>query len=116
METFRQGQQTLSRLRFQYPKDWLYVEQVDHEWTALVEVLERKSKLIADQTDALKAKIVAEDGAVSRRIGEATERWNDERPVSGSIPPKEATATLDSFDTELTQLQEQFEMVTKAKE
>ena len=116
METFRQGQQTLSRLRFQYPKDWLYVEQVDHEWTALVEVLERKSKLIADQTDALKAKIVAEDSAVSRRIVESTERWNEERPVSGSIPPKEATATLDSFDSELTQLQEQFEMVTKAKE
>jgi hypothetical protein len=66
METFRQGQQTLSRLRYQYPKDWLYVEQVDHEWTALQEVLERKSKLIADQTDALRAKITAEDGVVSR--------------------------------------------------
>ncbi|KAK4574575.1 dynein heavy chain [Recurvomyces mirabilis] len=116
MDTFRQGQQILSRLRFQYPKDWLYVEQVDHEWTALVEVLERKSKLIADQTDALRAKIVAEDGVVSRRIGEATERWNDQRPVSGSIPPTEAVATLDGFDTELTQLREQSDMVSKAKE
>ncbi|KAK4543545.1 hypothetical protein LTR36_005440 [Oleoguttula mirabilis] len=116
METFRQGQQTLSRLRFQYPKDWLYVEQVDHEWTALVEVLERKSKLIADQTDALRAKIMAEDGVVSRRIGEATEKWGEQRPVSGSIPPAEAVATLDSFDRELTQLREQSDMVSKAKE
>lgn len=116
METFRQGQQTLSRLRFQYPKDWLYVEQVDHEWTALVEVLLRKSKLIADQTDALRAKIMAEDGVVSRRIGEATEKWNEQRPVSGSIPPAEAVATLDSFDKELTQLREQSDMVAKAKE
>ena len=116
METFRQGQQTLSRLRFQYPKEWLYVEQVDHEWLALVEVLERKSKLIADQTDALRAKIIAEDGVVSRRIAETTERWNDERPVSGSIPPAEATTTLDRFDVDLTQLREQSEMVSKAKE
>ena len=116
METFRQGQQTLSRLRFPYPKDWLYVEQVDHEWTALVEVLDRKSKLIADQTDALRAKIVAEDGVVSRWIGEMTERWNEQRPVSGSIPPAEAVATLDTFDTELTQLSEQSDMVSKAKE
>ena len=116
MEIFRQGQQTLSRLRYQYPKDWLYVEQVDHEWAALVEVLERKSKLIADQTDALRAKITAEDGVVSRRIGEVTERWNEQRPVSGSIPPAEAVATLDTFDTELTQLREQSEMVSKAKE
>ncbi|KAI7617815.1 Dynein heavy chain, partial [Hortaea werneckii] len=116
METFRQGQQTLSRLRFQYPKDWLYVEQVDHEWTALVEVLERKGKLIADQTDALRAKIVAEDGVVTRRIAEATDRWNEERPVSGSIPPAEAVGTLDRFDGDLSQLREQADMVTKAKE
>ncbi|KAF2719116.1 hypothetical protein K431DRAFT_286998 [Polychaeton citri CBS 116435] len=116
MDTFRQGQQTLSRLRYQFPKDWLYVEQVDHEWTALVEVLERKSKVIADQTDALRAKIVAEDGVVSRRIDEITEKWNEERPVSGSIPPAEATVTLDGFDTELSHLREQFDMVTKAKE
>ncbi|KAF2488243.1 dynein heavy chain, N-terminal region 2-domain-containing protein [Neohortaea acidophila] len=116
METFRQGQQTLSRFRFQYPKNWLYVEQVDHEWTALIEVLERKSKLIADQTDALKAKIVAEDGVVSRRIAEVIERWNEQRPVSGSIPPAEAVATLHTFDTELSQLREQSEMVIRARE
>ena len=116
METFRQGQQTLSRLRFQYPKDWLYVEQVDHEWNALVEVLDRKSKLIADQTDALRSKIVAEDGIVSRRIVEMNERWGEERPVAGDIPPAEAVATLDSFDKELMQLLEQSEGVSKAKE
>ena len=116
METFRHGQQTLSRLRFQYTKDWLYVEQVDHEWMALVEVLERKSKLIVDQTDALKAKIIAEDGVVSRKVSEVTERWSDERPVSGSIPPAEAVSTLDSFDKELSQLREQSDMVSKAKE
>jgi len=116
METFRQGQQTLSRLRFQYPKDWLYVDQVDHEWAALQEVLERKSKLIADQSDALRAKISAEDGVVSRRIAEITEKWNEEKPVAGSIPPAEAVATLDTFDSELSQLREQSDMVSKAKE
>ncbi|KAF2861004.1 hypothetical protein K470DRAFT_257348 [Piedraia hortae CBS 480.64] len=116
METFRHGQQALSRLRFQYPRDWLYVEQVDHEWSALVEVLERKSKLIADQTDALRAKIIAEDGVVQRQIGDMTERWGEQRPVSGSIPPAEAVATLDTFDADLTRLREQSDMVSRAKE
>ena len=116
MDTFRHGQQTLSRLRFQYTKDWLYVEQVDHEWTALIEVLERKSKLIADQTDALRSKIIAEDGVVSRRISEATERWTEQRPVSGSIPPAKAVAILESFDRDMTLLREQADMVAKAKE
>ncbi|KAF7196635.1 Dynein heavy chain, cytoplasmic [Pseudocercospora fuligena] len=116
MDTFRQGQQTLSRLRFPYPKDWLYVEQVDHEWAALVEVLEKKSKQINDHTEGLRTKIIAEDGVVSRRIAEVTEKWREERPESGSTPPAEATASLESFDTELTQLQEQYDMVSKAKE
>ncbi|SMQ54365.1 unnamed protein product [Zymoseptoria tritici ST99CH_3D7] len=116
METFRQGQQTLSRLRFQYPKDWLYVEQVDHEWAALMEVLDKKSKQIADHTEGLRAKIIAEDGVISRKIAEMTERWREQRPESGSIPPAEAVSTLESFDTDLTQLQEQSEMVSKAKE
>jgi dynein heavy chain 1 len=116
MDTFRQGQQTLSRLRFQYPKDWLYVEQVDHEWAALVEVLEKKSRQIAEHTEGLRTKIIAEDGVVSRRINEMTDRWREERPESGSIPPAEAVATLQGFDTELTQLQEQHDMVSKAKE
>jgi len=116
MDTFRQGQQTLSRLRFQYPKDWLYVEQVDHEWAALLEVLEKKSKQIADHTEGLRTKIIAEDGVISRRIAEMTDRWREQRPESGSIPPAEAVASLESFDTELTQLQDQAEMVTRAKE
>ncbi|KAJ8607590.1 hypothetical protein MRB53_040174 [Persea americana] len=116
MDTFRQGQQTLSRLRFQYPKDWLYVEQVENEWAALMEVLERKSKLIADQTDALRSKITAEDGLLMRKINEITERWNEERPVTGNIPPAEAVQTLETFDRELTQLGQQFDMVSKAKE
>ncbi|CAK3926358.1 Dynein heavy chain, cytoplasmic [Lecanosticta acicola] len=116
MATFRQGQQTLSRLRFQFPKDWLYVEQVDHEWAALMEVLDKKSKQIADHTEGLRTKIIAEDGVVSRRINEMTDRWREERPESGNIPPAEAVSTLENFDTELSQLQEQAEMVSKAKE
>ncbi|QIW99025.1 hypothetical protein AMS68_004543 [Peltaster fructicola] len=116
MDTFRQGQITLSRLRFQYPKDWLYVEQVDNEWTALTEVLDRKSKLIADQTDALRAKIIAEDGVVARRITDVTERWSEERPVAGNIQPSEAVSTLETFEKDLSQLRDQHEMVSKAKE
>lgn len=116
METFRQGQQTLSRLRFQYTKGWLYFEQIEHEWVALKEALDRKSRQIADQTDALKAKITAEDSMVSRRITDVVGRWHEQKPVSGSIPPAEAVATLDSFDSEVTALHQQADMVSKAKE
>ncbi|KAL9078918.1 MAG: hypothetical protein Q9157_002174 [Trypethelium eluteriae] len=116
IDIFRQGQTTLSRQRYSFPPEWLYVDQVDHEWAALNEVLERKSKLVQDQTDALRAKITAEDKVVSQKIADILVQWNDEKPVSGTIPPKKASDILASFDSRLNQLQTQSEMVAKAKE
>ncbi|KAF2152302.1 hypothetical protein K461DRAFT_241389 [Myriangium duriaei CBS 260.36] len=116
MGIFRDGQRTLSRQRYQFPSNWLYIEQVDHEWTALNEVLARKAKIIDDQTDALRSKILAEDKVVIQRVQELSEQWNDEKPISGTIPPENAVASLSKFDAAFTQLREQIEMVSKAKE
>ncbi|KAI9667857.1 MAG: hypothetical protein M1821_000676 [Bathelium mastoideum] len=116
IDIFRQGQATLSRQRFSFPAEWLYVDQVDHAWAALNEVLERKSKIVQDQTDALRAKIAAEDKVMSQKISDTLVQWNDEKPISGTIQPKVASEILVSFDTRLTQLQTQSEMVAKAKE
>ncbi|KAI9836369.1 MAG: hypothetical protein M1819_001398 [Sarea resinae] len=116
VELFRQGQTTLSRQRYQFAADWLFVEQIDHEWAALNEILERKSKIVEDQTDALRAKIVAEDKVVNEKIANSVAQWNEEKPVTGTIPPEEASSTLNIFDTRLTQLRAEAEMVSRAKE
>ncbi|PLN79159.1 dynein heavy chain [Aspergillus taichungensis] len=116
VDLFRQGQATLARQRYQFPADWLHVENVDGEWAALNELLARKSKIVQDQTDGLRAKIVAEDKVINDKIAELISRWDEEKPVSGSIPPSEASHTLASFQTRLNTLQGEFEMVSKAKE
>ena len=116
IETFRQGQTLLTRQRYQFASDWLFVEQLDHEWNSLNEILGRKLKIVEDQTDALRAKILAEDKVVSSRIGDATAQWNDEKPISGKIPPEEASGTLSSFESRLTKLRSEVEMVFRAKE
>ena len=116
IESFRQGQTVLSRQRYNLPSDWLYVERVDHEWTALNEILERKSRVVRDQTDALRAKILAEDKVVVQRIAETVAQWNEEKPASGSIPADEASQVLLSFESRLNKLNTDFDMVTKAKE
>lgn len=116
IEIFRQGESTLVRQRYQFPNDWLHAEHVDGMWDALNELLARKSKIVQDQTDALRAKITAEDKVVADKITEIAAQWNEEKPVSGTIPPDEANATLSSFETRITQMQEEFTMVAKAKE
>ncbi|KAH6718072.1 cytoplasmic dynein-like protein 1 heavy chain 1 [Leptodontidium sp. MPI-SDFR-AT-0119] len=116
VDIFRQGQTTLVRQRYQFPADWLQVEQVDSEWTALNEILSRKAKIVQDQTDALRAKITAEDKVVGDKILEITGQWNEEKPVSGTIAPDVASATLMSFESRITKLHEESEMVSRAKE
>lgn len=116
VETFRSGQTTLSRQRYQFPSDWLHMEQIDHEWQTLNDVLERKTKIANDQADALRAKIIAEDKVVNQKITDITAEWSEEKPVSGSIPPAEASATLATFDQKLNQLQGESENISKAKE
>lgn len=116
IETFRQGQTLLTRQRYQFASDWLYVEQIDHDWIALNDVLGRKLKIVEDQTDALRAKIIAEDKVVSGRIVETVAQWNEEKPVSGKIPPRQASSTLSTFEGRLTNLRLEAEMVFKAKE
>lgn len=116
IETFRLGQTTLMRQRYLFTSDWLDVEQVDSEWTALNEILARKYKIVQDQTDALRAKILAEDNVVSDKIIEIKTQWNDQKPVSGTIPPDVASSTLASFETRITRLHEESNMVSRAKE
>ena len=116
IDLFRKGQTTLARHRYQLPSDWLHVEQIDHEWAALNEILSRKLKVVQDQTDALRAKIVAEDKIVSEKVSEAIEQWNQEKPVSGTIAPDVASLMLNSFQYRLTKLRSESEMVSKAKE
>jgi len=50
VELFKHGETTLNRQRYQFPQDWLYVDQIGGEWTALNEILARKSKVVQDQT------------------------------------------------------------------
>ncbi|KAI4119433.1 MAG: hypothetical protein LQ345_000679 [Seirophora villosa] len=116
IDVFRQGQTTLIRQRYHFPADWLYVDQVDHQWSALTEVLSRKLKIVDDQTDALRAKTLAEDKVVGDRIADIIHQWNDEKPISGNLPPDQAIHGLKSFETRLDKLSADSEMVSRAKE
>ncbi|TWU76393.1 hypothetical protein ED733_006599 [Metarhizium rileyi] len=116
IDMFRQGQSTLVRQRYHFPNDWLHIEQIDSQWEALKEILEKKSRIMEEQSDAMRANIVAQDKLVNERINETISQWNDEKPVSGTIQPDIASATLSSFETRIANLQDDFQQVVKAKE
>ena len=116
VELFRQGETTLRRQRHQFPKEWLYMSRIESEWSALNQVLERKNKIVEDQSEALRANILAEDKMVNQRIADISTQWSSDKPVSGSIPPDEAEATLQTFEIKMSRLREEADGVSKAKE
>lgn len=116
IDMFRKGQTQLTRQRYQFPADWLSLDDIDNEWSWLNEILSRKLKIVEDQTDALRAKILAEDKVVSGKIDETVAQWNEEKPVSGNIQPAKASSILGGFQARLTSLRAQSDMVFKAKE
>jgi dynein heavy chain 1, cytosolic len=116
IETFRQGESTLQRQRYQFPTDWLHAQQVVHMWDNVNEILTKKAKIVQEQTDALRAKIIAEDKIITDKIVDIASQWNEEKPVSGTIPPDVASATLASFESRITSLQSDAAMLATAKE
>ncbi|KAI9204677.1 dynein heavy chain [Polychytrium aggregatum] len=116
VETFRNGQKVLERQRFQFPSDWLYVDNVDGEWSALNEILTRKNNAIQEQIAGLQSKIVAEDRIVEQKIKDILAEWEKSKPVQGQIEPDIAMNTLSIFEGRVTRLKEEYDQVCRAKE
>ncbi|CAG8442752.1 1825_t:CDS:10 [Diversispora eburnea] len=116
VDMFREGQKTLERQRYQFPSDWLYVEQIEGEWSAFNEILNRKDNAIQEQIAGLQSKIVKEDENVEAKIKEIVSEWDTKKPIQGDINPDTATNTLTIFEGRVTRLKEEYDMVCRAKE
>ena len=64
----------------------------------------------------LQLKIVAEDKIVENKINDIIAEWEQTRPVQGSMRADTALNTINIFEGKLTRVQEDYELVCKAKE
>lgn len=116
LKQFKLGQATLQRQRFQLDPDWLYVERVEDEWAALIEIYNRKDKLVSDQLNALCAKITAEDQTLHSRIMNSLADWNQQKPLAGDIAPEAAMTTLRMFDQRFAHHRNELGLIKLAQE
>lgn len=49
VEVYREGQRILERQRFQFPANWLHVDNIEGEWGAFNEIIKRKDSSIQTQ-------------------------------------------------------------------
>src|SRR5258708_23189972 len=64
----------------------------------------------------LQLKIVAEDKIVENKIHDILQEWEQTRPVQGSLRADTAMNTINVFEGKLTRVQEEYDLVCRAKE
>ena len=64
---YRDGQRLLEKHRYQFPTSWLYIDNIEGEWTAFQDIMKRKENSIQNQVASLQMKIVSEDRVVEQR-------------------------------------------------
>ncbi|KAH7104763.1 dynein heavy chain [Auriculariales sp. MPI-PUGE-AT-0066] len=116
IELCASGEKTLERFRYQFPDDWLYSDQLQGEWSAFNEILKRKNDSIQEQLAGLQLKIVAEDKIVENKITDLLAEWEQTRPVQGNMRADTAMNTINVFEGKLARVQEEYELVCRAKE
>ncbi|KAK9369733.1 dynein heavy chain, N-terminal region 1-domain-containing protein [Lipomyces kononenkoae] len=116
IDSFRAGQITLSRNRYQFPPDWIFIDQVDGEWAAFKEILQRKAKIVEEKLDGLRTQVFAEHKLMLEHVNRAVNDWNSEKPVTGTIAPDTAFVTLEKFDRRLSNLKGEQDLLLSAKE
>ncbi|CAB4481707.1 unnamed protein product [Rhizophagus irregularis] len=116
VEIFKNGQKTLERQRYQFPSDWIYIDQIENEWSAFNQILKRKDNAIMEQVDSLKMKIITEDKVIEGKVKEIVTEWFEKKPIQGDIKPDVAINTLNQFESRVSRIKENYESVCHAKE
>ncbi|KAI8852562.1 dynein heavy chain and region D6 of dynein motor-domain-containing protein [Chytridium lagenaria] len=99
VEIFRQSAKGVGETEiFVFRPDWLFLDNVEGEWSAFNEILTRKNNVIQEQIGGLQMKIIAEEKIVKQKIEDILGEWNKDKPVRGDIKPADATNFLSTFE------------------
>ncbi|KAJ3101821.1 hypothetical protein HDU97_001047 [Phlyctochytrium planicorne] len=116
IDIFRQSQKVLERQRYLFPSDWLFLDNVEGEWSAFNEILSKKNSIIQEQIGGLQIKTIAEEKIVKQKIEDIISEWNKDKPVRGDITPGVATAFLSAFEIRVNRIKEEYDLVCRARE
>ncbi|KAJ1517337.1 hypothetical protein HMI55_000021, partial [Coelomomyces lativittatus] len=113
---FKSGQRFLERQRFSFPSDWLYLEQIEGEWSAFNDILSRKDQTIQTQLAGLQAKITIQHKTVEQAILDLLQDWDQNKPSNGDLLPEVALQSLKYYESKIFQLRNDGEQLMLAKE
>jgi hypothetical protein len=102
--------------RFNPPSDWLWLEQVEGEWSAFKQIFNRKNTQMDAEIPNLQSRIMTEEQMLDDKIKEIEEMWKTQRPHSGELLPGQALEILIQIETKLNNVKDNYSKVCKAKD
>ncbi|CAG8602976.1 14871_t:CDS:10, partial [Gigaspora rosea] len=116
IKIFREGQKILEQQQYQFPIDWLYIEQIEGEWSSFNDILDRKNDQIQEQIDELRLKIVTYDKNTAVEIKNFVSDWDKNIQSDKKTRLDIAISTLETFERRVTRLKDEYNMICRAKE
>eukprot|EP00051_Salpingoeca_urceolata_P022682 m.374607 g.374607 ORF g.374607 m.374607 type:complete len:4614 (-) comp20005_c1_seq14:242-14083(-) len=113
---FQASYPILRRQRYAFPAGWLELENAQGQWEALTTMLGRKDAVVQKQMGSLQDKIQTQDRHVDRTINDSLRSWADEKPLSGDVSPQVALQTIDRYESQMKELQEELASLTTARD
>lgn len=109
------GEKLLTKQRFQFPKEWVYISNILAVLSDVQQIHDRRNASVENQLPVLQAKIYEEDQQISKRVGKMQAGWEAQRPIDGDITPVVALQALTMFSSQLAILQEEVRRISDAK-
>ena len=109
------SEKLLVKQRYQFPRDWLSFSNIVSTYNDLVQLLERRVRLMDSQFTELQNKILEEDVTLSKRLDELADSWDNDRPSKGDLTPSEALQLLSMYHTLVSKARDDLQRIASAK-
>eukprot|EP00439_Symbiodinium_sp_Y106_P012588 s7106_g1.t2 len=114
-EELQKAQKLLVKQRFQFPEDWMHIEQVQGEWEAFEQILTRRNRILDHELPKLRSVLVQKDKQLEESITQLYAEWSSQKPVQGGLKPTVAMQAIKDFDERLLMLREQHSQLVQLK-
>jgi len=114
-ENLQKCTKLLDRQRYQFPDDWFPIEQLEGEWEAFGQILDRRSRMLDAEMAKMKSLLTHREKQMDESITTLYAEWSAEKPVTGSLKPSAAMDTIKAFDHRLHKLRDEFEQLIAVK-
>lgn len=111
LELLKASQALLTRQRYRFSSEWVYVEQLENNFAILVALLERKEIIINANVDLLASKLASEAKNINESTKFLVKEWSTKKPIAGNLKPSRSIQILSNFQEDFDDLEKRRKLV-----